>query len=247
MDSNVIELLEREANQAVAKIEIVTSNVPIKDMPFPKDAFPERLIEILEHYHYYRSFPLDFFAVSVLTAAGSAFGNSHVLRTPDGYTNRANTYVMIVAQPGINKSAPLDVAYQPILAEQIRMFQKFKAQQVQDKINKSEQKVLAKEQAAEAKKNAKCKDNAEKVQPETTYQDIEKENVTGNSAENAGPKFIKPIMQGTTTEALIDQLSYNPHGVTILYDELAGFVNSLDKYRKGETFSCTYLYSRGRT
>lgn len=237
MESNVLELLEKEANEAVAQIEIFASNEPIIEMPFPKDAFPERVIEILEHYHHYRSFPFDFFAVSVLTAAGSAFGNSHVLKTPDGYTNRANLYAMIVAQPGINKSHPLEVAYKPILIQQTRMFQKFRAQQVQDKIDKAEQKAAAKLQAAEAKKNAKCKENAEKVQTENAGQYAESEAINLESAENAesaGVKFIKPIMQGTTTEALIDQLSYNPHGVTILYDELAGFVNSMDKYRKGD-------------
>lgn len=212
-------------------------NEPVPEIPFPIECFPKKLQEIIEHYHYYRSFPKDFFAVSVLTAAGSAFGNSHVLRTPDGYTNRGNLYVMIVAQPGINKSAPLEISYKPILQNQTKMFQQFRSQQVQAKLAKVEEKMKAKEAAAAAKISAKCKDNAEKVQNLNGLENTELEIVTtesAESAENAGVKFIKPIMQGTTTEALIDQLSYNPFGVTILYDELAGFINSLDKYRKGD-------------
>jgi|GEM_PF-1197357 len=223
---------------AVAQVEKeLTRNEPLKEIHFPLNCFPPELREIIEHYHHYRSFPLDFFAVSILTAAGSAMGNSYVLETPDGYTNRANLYAMIVAQPGINKSHPLDVAYKPILVKQTQMFQQFRAQQVQDKIYRSEQKALAKEAASAAKKSAKCNENADKMQPSNTTQSTDLEIISiesANNAENAGVKFIKPIMQGTTTEALIDQLSNNPHGVTILYDELAGFINSLDKYRKGD-------------
>ena len=93
---------------------------------FPIDALPEQIQEIVNHYAKYRSYPIDFFATSILTAVGSAIGNSHILRTPNGYTNKANLYVLIVAQPGINKSAPLQAAYEPIFKKQHQAYLSYK-------------------------------------------------------------------------------------------------------------------------
>lgn len=185
-----------------------------KKAEFPLDIFPEQVKTIIEHYSKFRSYPMDFFAVSILTAVGSAIGNSYVLKTPDGYINRANLYLMLVASPGLNKSAPLTEAFKPILEKQAVMFKEWRENQ--SKGNEKESK----------RKDA----NTNKT---TDNQLIENQKEEKEEKERTEIFFIKPILSDCTTEALIMQLSHNAKGVTILYDEIAGFLNSFNRYSKG--------------
>ncbi len=182
---------------------------------FPLQHFPKEMQKIILHYVEFKGFPMEFFAVSILTAVGSAIGNSHVLKTFEGYINKANLYVLLVANPGLNKSAPLETAFAQLRRIQAALYEVFKK-------------------------------NAKRMQTDIAFlkgdsRDITK--VLGENEENEKNEeniYIKPIMQDSTIEALIGQLANNPHGITVVVDEIAGFLNSFDRYNKGNDQQ-TYL------
>ncbi|MFA5768590.1 MAG: DUF3987 domain-containing protein [Bacteroidales bacterium] len=47
------------------------------------------------------------------------------------------------------------------------------------------------------------------------------------------PKFRQIVMGDTTLEAVIEALDYNRRGVCLYKDEIIGFINDMNKYRKG--------------
>jgi hypothetical protein len=82
-----------------------------KRKQFPIELMPEPIQEIAKHFAEYRGYPLDFVLTSILTAVGSSVGNSQTIKSPNGYTNKAVLWMLIVASPGINKTSPLFWAY----------------------------------------------------------------------------------------------------------------------------------------
>jgi hypothetical protein len=106
-----------------------------KKLDFPIDQFPAKMQEITKHYVKYRGYSLDFFGVSIISAIGTAVGNSHTVKTPNGYINKANTFIAIVAPPGTNKSAPPETAYRPLAYKQYLAYQAYKEEKKRNKEN----------------------------------------------------------------------------------------------------------------
>lgn len=158
----------------------------------PTDAMPARLQEVIEHYCDIKGYPAEYLFSSVLTALGTAIGNSHILYTVNGYTAKANVFVAIIGRRGFNKSEPLTDAFRPI--------------------EKFQQNLHAKYANEMAIYKALSKQEKEGALP---------------------PFFGKPILSDATSEAVALQLAHYLKGSTILFDELAGFIKSFDKYNKG--------------
>lgn len=108
----------------MAKVEAFKNKAPI-------DAFSKRLQEAMEHYSETKGYPIDYLLVSVLTALGSAIGNSHQLRTMNGYTAKSNLFVAIVGRRGFNKSEALTDAYAPIQKFQSKLYLDYKTKQAE--------------------------------------------------------------------------------------------------------------------
>lgn len=82
--------------------------------PFPVEAFPRGIQEILRATNLSLRFPLDFTGTSMLCATATAIGNSYTASVMNGWQESAVIYAALVAPPGANKSHPLDFAFAPL-------------------------------------------------------------------------------------------------------------------------------------
>lgn len=215
-----------------------SDHVESEQIVFPIEAMPEVIQEIILHYNKHKSYPVDFFACAILTAVGTAIGNSHIMVTADGYQNKANLFIANVAQRGINKSSPTEEAMKPIMSTQNENYKHQKAEfdnMVAYKAAEREEKRTKK-----GKKEPKCTESAPIVPDEESDLFIENELVTTDNVQSVQSvskesKFIhiRPILNEATPEVLIHHLTKSQRGVTIVYDELAGFLKAFNKYNKG--------------
>lgn len=90
----------------------------------PINAFPEKLQEILAHYSETRGYPVEFFITGVLSACSTAIGRSVTLNTGN-FKSIAIIWAAIVAKPGINKSASLEDAFEPVNEYQDRIWRQW--------------------------------------------------------------------------------------------------------------------------
>lgn len=79
---------------------------PIKNLPISIKNFAENIAEVY-------GVPVEFPAMSIISAIGTALGN-RVKLTTNHYTNFPQLWVVIVAPSGVGKSEPLRIAYAPI-------------------------------------------------------------------------------------------------------------------------------------
>ncbi|WP_231492224.1 DUF3987 domain-containing protein [Pedobacter sp. Leaf170] len=222
----------------VSQASMVEDSPENESILFPLEAFPEEIREIVLHYNKFKSYPIDFFACSILAAVGSAVGNSHIMQTNDGYENKANIFIANVAQRGINKTSPTEEAYKPIVRKQNENYKFQKAdfdRMIADKASEKEQK-----KAKKLKDEPKCTESVVKVPNDEDWFDAVNESVTDESVQSAQSaikenKFIhiRPLLNEATPEVLIHHLTKSSRGVTIVYDELAGFLKAFNKYNKG--------------
>ncbi len=93
---------------------------------FPLDALPLGMQRLIMDVVRQQSFPLDFLAVSMLSAAATAIGNSHQIRIIGNWVASPVMYLVLVGNPGIGKTPPLDFAYRPIQETDNVNFHRFK-------------------------------------------------------------------------------------------------------------------------
>ncbi|MGQ9532565.1 MAG: DUF3987 domain-containing protein [Desulfotomaculales bacterium] len=60
-----------------------------------------------------------------------------------------------------------------------------------------------------------------------------RKNKTSRPKKPEEPRMVELYATDTTVEALAESLSYNPHGLLLLLDELSGWVNGLNQYKGG--------------
>ena len=95
---------------------------PLENMPTLIRNFAQDIAEVY-------GVPIEFPAMSIISAFGTALGNKVRLRTGK-YTNYPQLWVVVVAPSGVGKSEPLKIAYKPI-----RDFEKKKHLSFQDKLS----------------------------------------------------------------------------------------------------------------
>jgi Protein of unknown function (DUF3987) len=106
--------LERNGRQvrAVDTVDAVLVGPP--DAPeFPIDAMPRACRVLVREASASIGCPPDFVAVPMLTALGSAIGNSRLLKLKAGWEEGAAIYAAAVADPG-EKTPALNVATEPV-------------------------------------------------------------------------------------------------------------------------------------
>jgi hypothetical protein len=96
---------QKRSSEAERLHKKITS-FPIRNMPSFIRNFAEDIAEVY-------GVPIEFPAMSIISAYGTALGNKVRLRT-DKYINYPQLWVVIVAPSGVGKSEPLKIAYSPI-------------------------------------------------------------------------------------------------------------------------------------
>lgn len=105
---NFLEEIRNIAKQEQQKSEI------LEDNPFPVEAFPKPIQDIIWATNKSLRFPTDFMGTAMLTASATAIGNSHTASVMPGWEESAIIYAALVAPPGSNKSHPLSFAFEPL-------------------------------------------------------------------------------------------------------------------------------------
>ncbi len=98
------------------------------DSLFPLHRFPEPIRTLLEEAHSKQGFPLDFIGASILTAIAAAIGNQAVIEVKEGWQERCVLYTVLVGAAGANKSHPMTFAMKPLLDEDIKSMNRYKAE-----------------------------------------------------------------------------------------------------------------------
>lgn len=92
------------------------------DSSFPIDVFPKLLKNTVEDLCATYSYNADFLACSMLSAASSAIGLTHQLKVKGSWMETVLMYMALVGRPGVNKSAPLELAYEPLYQKDAHLY-----------------------------------------------------------------------------------------------------------------------------
>lgn len=157
---------------------------------FPLSFFNEQLQKIILEVCETNRFHKDFLSTSILTTAATAIGNTYCVRITESWKERCNLFVAIVGTPGINKSAPLTWALNPIEKKERELYKAY-------------------------------------IEYLKEFELDEK-----NKGKQPGG-LIKTIVSDATPEAVVQQLHKNERGILIYNDELSGFINTFQRYSKG--------------
>ena len=98
-----------------------------RDTSFPCEIFPQEMREIIFEMNDTLCLPIDFTASSILVAIATVIGNTHVLKFKNTWKARPILYMVLLGNPGVNKSHPLETIFQPLVdydREQERKFLK---------------------------------------------------------------------------------------------------------------------------
>jgi hypothetical protein len=183
--------------------------------PFPLDVLPEPLAKLIRNAAAVIQCPIDYLAAPALGLAGGAIGLSVVLRINTTWTERADLAVATVGPPGGRKSPPLKLLAAPLHEIDDELREKFRLA-----VQRYEQELEAWTEAkAAAKASAKKGDKAD--------------------AKDPGPRPVAPphehlTLDDTTQEAVARIHHDNPRGMTLILDELAAWIASLNAYRSGK-------------
>jgi hypothetical protein len=96
-----------------------------KANPFPVEAFPLAVQQIIKATNEGLNFPVDFIGSSLLYAVSVGVGNTHKIEVKRGWLESPVLYMALVARRGVNKSHPLDWALKPIGQRDGNNFQVF--------------------------------------------------------------------------------------------------------------------------
>ncbi len=123
----------------------ISNPMELPDGTFPKDAFPNTFVEIMDQYHEKLNLNYDFLGTSIIYALSLAIGNSLKLQVKRKWVETPVIWGVIVGSAGVNKSAPLDVAVDPFknldkeyfkhYGEELEKFQKNQAKRGNKKEN----------------------------------------------------------------------------------------------------------------
>lgn len=97
-----------------------------KENPFPTDAFPEPIQQIIRETNKCLSFPTDFIGASLLSAAGVVIGNTHKVQAKRTWLEGPVLYIALVGKPGTNKSHPLSFAFEPIRKNDNKSYKEYR-------------------------------------------------------------------------------------------------------------------------
>lgn len=180
-------------------------------VPFPVELLPRPLRKFVDAATTSIGCDSSFVVLPVLSTCAAAIGNARKLVLKDGWLAPCILWCAVVGESGTQKSPAFKKAYKPLLKRQIQLAKRF-----------NEQNAAFRAAEAELKKQGNGRSSAAAEMPN----------------ERTPPIRERCLVSDTTVEALALVLRDNPRGVLLARDELAGWINSFDKYsKKGATSS----------
>lgn len=168
--------------------------------PAPLHLFHSEVAHILEQVAQAKGCPVEAAMAAHIAACAGLIGRKRKLRIKQGWSERGNLYLALIARSGIGKSPGTKFFFKPI-----------------HELEKSFQLTF----------QAKYEDYEEKLS-EWTKESKKKGGKPGKKP--LPPQREDILVDDWTTESLTDALAANPRGILAYRDELAGLFLELDKY-----------------
>lgn len=187
-------------------------------VPFPVDVLGQ-LWPLVSELAEGAGAPVEYVATSMLAVAASLIGGKRWVQAWDGYEQPCILWAAVVGDPSSNKSPAIDVATLPLRAMEADLAEYHRS-------------VMMSHAAVAERAKAERKAWEEKVKIAT------KENVATPSMPDAAespdaPERKRLVVQDSTPEEMASILSGNPNGTLHLRDELAGWLDSFERYSAG--------------
>lgn len=176
-------------------------------IPFPVDAMPAACRPLIRESEAALCCAPELVALPMLAVLSAAIGTSRVVEVKSGWREWAALFVAVVASPGAMKTPAAKIAKKPAFARQRELRRLY----------------------GEEKDDWKREVREWEVQKRISH----KENETAPE-EPVAPTMSRCVASDTTVEALVGILEYNPRGLLVYKDELAGWVRSMDQYKGGK-------------
>ncbi len=163
--------------------------------------------------------PVDYVAVSVLTVAASLIGGKRWVSAWEGFDQPCILWSAVVGDPSTNKSPGIDAATLPLrgmegeLAEQHRM-------------------VLMSHATVAERAKAERKQWEDRVK-QATKDNTETPEMPEEAEAPEAPQRPRLMVQDSTPEEMASILAGNVNGTLHLRDELAGWLDSFERYSPG--------------
>ena len=178
-------------------------------IPFPTHALPPSLGRFVTAGA--RSIGCDeaYLALPVLAVCGAAIGNSRRLRAKDGWLAPAVIWAAVLGESGSAKSPAMRLALQPARTRDEEKYHDY-----QRRYAEYERQLAVYERDVAAFKRSKdANDPPGKPTP---------------------PQQERSVLSDVTIEALASRLASTPRGLLLAVDELAGWLQGLERYSSGK-------------
>jgi hypothetical protein len=174
--------------------------------PFPRDVLPQVINDFVCEAAAALNCPVDYVAVPLLTVAGGAIGATRALGVTETHTQRSALYAAVIGHPGTAKTPALQIVMEPIRDLEHRQWT--------------------------AWRESLASFQADMDRHEEELKLWKKDPVGERPAEPQRPVLERRTVNDATVEAILPIMAENPRGVTLARDELAGFVGSINEYKR---------------
>ena len=205
----LIERLVAETEPLQPKAATTSTSAPPVEAfkAYPVDALPEPLASFVAETADAIGCDPAYVALPLLVVAGAAIGTTRRLELKAGYSVPAILWSVVVGESGTSKSPALRSVLEHVRGRERRLREEYA-------LDRRDY-----EDAIEAYEKERSAWRASKA--------------AGDPPERpAEPASRRCLVTDTTVEALAVKLSDNPRGLLLARDELAGWLNSLDRYAK---------------
>lgn len=107
------------SNQIRAEFEGIDEN------DFPLNIFPQKIKSIAIDLKRYNGYPIEYTLMSIISAVGTAIGNSYRLHVMENWDAKAVFFVLIVGLPASCKSHPMNFAYKPLEKADLKVYARY--------------------------------------------------------------------------------------------------------------------------
>ena len=178
---------------------------------FPIGVFPDKIREFISDTSYVMDAPIEYFAAAIIAVTAFLINSQGFLKVKKtGWSEPAILWIALVGEPGKKKKTPVFKLINRIL-------------------NKIDERLRKK--YAEGFKEYDAEMHRHGVKLKKWNKDADTS--TEIPIPPQEPVRVLLYVSDTTIEGLSDHQSRNPHGIGIMRDEIAGFIEGINKYQKG--------------
>lgn len=163
--------------------------------------------------------PVDYVAGGLLAVTASLIGGNRWVSPWEGWREPCILWLALIGDPSSNKSPAIDASTEPLRVMEVDHAEQHKA--------------LVMSHAALAER-AKAERSAWQDQVKAATRDgIATPAMPREAEQPDGPQRKRLVVQDATPEAMADILAGNPNGTLHLRDEIAGWLDSFERYSPG--------------